>query len=160
MSPTPTPLPKGVRLRDARPEDAEAILALYHAAYHRDQDPHRTRPLKDTLEDVRAFLAEHALLVAEDEATGKPLATVHLRAVANVRRLAVAPEAKGTRLGSAMLDAAVERARHDGFDACELDTQDDHPWLAAFYRRHGFQERCIEVMPDGTRWLQMRMRLD
>lgn len=160
MNPTPSAWPNGVRLRDARPEDAEALHVLYHAAYHPDQDPHRTRPLKDTPEDIRGYLREHAVLVAEDEETGKLLATVHLRAIANVRRLAVSPDAKGLKLGSAMLDAAIERARQDGFDHAELGTQDDHPWLAPFYRRHGFVERCVEVMPDGTRWLQMRVRLD
>lgn len=159
VTPSPPPLPKGVRIRDARPEDAEAIHALYHAAYDPAQDPHRTRPLKDTLDDVRSYLREHALLVAEDETTGRLLAAVHLRSIVNVRRLAVAPEAKGRRMGALMLDAAVARAAREGFDYAELGTQDDHPWLAAFYRRHGFQDRCVEVMPDGTRWLQMRVRL-
>lgn len=156
----PRPLPPGVRLRDARPEDAEALHALYHAAYHPDQDPHRTRPLKDTVEDVRAYLREHAVIVAEDEKTGTLLATVQLRAIANVRRLAVAPEAKGLGLGSVLLDAALERAAADGFDFAELDTQPDHPWLPPFYARHGFEVRGIEELPDGGRWLVMRKRLD
>ena len=151
--------PPGVRLRDARPEDAEALHALYRAAYHPDQDPHRTRPLKDTRDDVRGYLREHAVLVAEDEKTGALLGTIHLRAIANVRRLAVAPEAKGTGLGSALMDAALERAAADGFDLAELDTQPDHPWLAAFYGRHGFEVRGIEELPDGGQWLVMRKRL-
>lgn len=155
----PRPLPPGIRLRDARPEDAEALHALYHAAYHPDQDPHRTRPLKDTVEDVRGYLREHALLVAEDEATGALLATVQLRAIANVRRLAVSPDAKGLGLGSALLDAALARAADDAFDLAELDTQPDHPWLAPFYARHGFEVRGVEELADGSRWLVMRKRL-
>ena len=151
---------RGVRVRDATMGDAEAIHALYVAAYDPKEDPHRTRPLEDTLEDVRGYLREHAVLVAEDEATGALLGSVHLRAVANVRRLAVAPAAKGAGVGSALLDAAVARAARDGFDLAELDTQPDHPWLVAFYARHGFEARCVEVMPDGTRWLQMRVRLE
>jgi len=153
--------PPGVRLRDATPADAEAIHALYHEAYSPQEDPFRAQagiPLRDTVEDVRGYTREHAVLLAED-AEGTLLATAHLRALANVRRLAVRPGRKGAKLGSLMLDAALERAKADGFDHAELDTFERHPWLAPFYRRHGFVERGVEVMPDGTRWLVMRRRL-
>lgn len=156
---SPAPLPPGLRLRDATPDDAEALHALLHAAYAPGQDPHRTRPLKDTLDDVRNYLSEHAVMVIEDEKTGRLLATIHLRSLVNLRRLAVSPDAKGLKLGSLLLDAALARAAAEGFDYAELGTQDDHPWLPEFYRRHGFAERCHEVMPDGTRWMQMRARL-
>jgi 4-diphosphocytidyl-2-C-methyl-D-erythritol kinase len=153
-------LPPGVRLRDATPSDAEAIHALYHEAYDPTHDPHRAAagiPLRDTVDDVRGYAREHALLVAERN--GSPLATVQLRALANVRRLAVSPRARCEGLGAAMLDAAAERARQDGFDFLQLETLASHPWLAPFYARHGYVERAIEVMPDGARWLVMRQRL-
>ena len=153
-------LPPGTRLRDGTPADADALHSLYHAAYGAGQDSHRDNkgaPLKDTLADVRSFLEEHAVLVAED-ADGLA-ATVALRSIANIRRLAVRPGLKGARIGSAMLDASRERARADGFDFAMLETFDDHPWLSPFYQRHGFEQRGIETFPDGSRWLVMRQRL-
>src|SRR5581483_5339238 len=114
------------------------------------------KPLPDTVEDVRAFLRERALLVAEDE--GGLVASAQVRAIANVRRVAVHPRAKGQGLGGVMVDAALDRARRERFDFAELDTQADHPWLPGFYRRHGFVERGVETLSDGSRWLVMRQK--
>lgn len=152
--------PPGVRLRDATSADAEVIHALYHEAYDPKHDPHRAAagiPLRDTVDDVRAYLQERALLVAERD--GDLLATVQLRALANVRRLAVSPRARGEGLGALMLDAAAERARRERFNFLQLETLASHPWLAPFYARHGYVERGVEVMPDGARWLVMRQKL-
>ena len=154
-------LPTGVHVRDARPADAEAIHALYHAAYAPGQDAHRDasgKPLRDSVDDVRGFLRERALLVAEDE-KGALVGTVALRAIANVRRLAVHPSQKKSGLGAALLDAIAERARHERFDVAQLETQHDHPWLPQFYARRGYVERGVETMTDGTKWLVMRQRL-
>lgn len=150
-------LPHGVRLRDATPADAEALHALYHAAYAPDEDPFRRKPLTDSVEDVRGFLREGGVLVAED-AEGL-VATAHLRAIANLRRVAVHPERKGDGLGRAIVEAALARARQEGYAWAELDTQPDHPWLPGFYARHGFVERGVETLADGSRWLVMRQRL-
>lgn len=153
-------LPQGVRVRVARPEDAEALHRLYHEAYALHQDPHRppVAALKDTVEDVRAYVRDSTVLVAEDEA-GNLVASVAIRSVANVRRLAVAPHRKGEGLGGALLEAAVERARADGFEVAELDTFATHPWLPPFYERHGFQRRGVLRLDEGTEWVEYRRRL-
>lgn len=160
-----------LRVRDARPEDAEKLHALLHAAYEdraRRASEHvgalassggDDRPLTDTLERVRADVAEGLVLVAEDE-EGRLVASVMLRRVANIRRLAVAPERKGEGLGGKMLEEAVARAAREGMTYAMLDTIPTHPWLPAFYRRHGFEDRCVERFPDGKDWLQLRRRLD
>lgn len=154
------PLPPGLHVRDARPEDAPALHALYHAAYAPGQDPHRppTMGLKDTVDDVRAYIEEGGVLVAEDE-QGRLVATVMLRSMANVRRLAVAPERAGSGLGAAMLEAGLERAKTDGFAWAFLDTMPEHPWLPKFYASRGFEERSVETLTDGTKWLVFRKRL-
>ncbi|HEX2022346.1 MAG TPA: GNAT family N-acetyltransferase [Candidatus Thermoplasmatota archaeon] len=153
-------LPPGVRVRDARPEDAEAILALYKASYSMHADPHRppTAGLRDTIDDVRAYLRDMEVLVAEDGA-GRVVGTVGVRSVANVRRLAVDPGRAGGGLGGALLEAAVARAKARGFEVAMLDTYAGHPWLPGFYRRHGFEDRSVERFPDGSEWLQLRRRL-
>lgn len=144
-----------LRVRDARPEDAEELHALLHAAY---KDRGDDRPLTDSVERVRADIEEGLVLVAED-AGGRLVASVMLRRVANIRRLAVAPDAKGAGLGAQMLEAAVSRAREDGSSYAMLDTIPTHPWLPEFYRKHGFEERCLEKFPDGNEWLQFRRKL-
>lgn len=153
-------LPPGIRVREARAEDAEALHRLYHEAYAPHQDPHRPpiAALKDTLDDVRAYIRDSTVLVAEDEA-GRIVATVAIRSIANLRRLAVAPSAKGNGLGASMLEAAVERAQAEGFEQAMLDTFATHPWLPGFYERHEFQRRGIERMEDGTEWIVYRRKL-
>lgn len=154
------PFPPGVRVRRARVEDAEKLHALYHAAYSVHEDPHRPpiMALKDSVDDVRAYIEEGDVLVAEDE-RGELVASIHARVLVNLRRLAVAPARKGEGLGGAMLEAAMEEARQEGRTWAMLDTLPTHPWLPSFYKRHGFVERCLETWPDGMRWLQFRRRL-
>lgn len=149
-----------MRIREATPQDAEEIHALYHAAYSVHNDPHRPpmAALKDTLDDVRAYLRDSTVLVAQDDA-GRIVGTVALRRVANLRRLAVAPDAKENGLGATLLEAAVERAHQEGFEVAELDTMAGHPWLPGFYERHGFAERGTLSMKDGTSWTAMRRKL-
>jgi GNAT superfamily N-acetyltransferase len=152
------PLPPGLRLRRATRDDAPALLALYRAAYSVHEDPHRppTGGLKDSLEDVRGYVEREVVLVAVHEATGALVASVALRRIANVRRLAVAPDRKGQGVGAAMLEAAADEARAEGFDLAMLTTFDAHPWLPAFYERHGFEAYSVERSKDGNVWRQMR----
>ena len=151
----PPALAESMRIRDATPDDVEALHALAHAAYAQRGE----RPLPDTPDDWRAFLRDSRVLVAEDD-EGRIVGTVGVRRIADVRRLAVAPEAKGKGVGSALLEAALDAARDEGFVLAELGTIPGHAWLPDFYRRHGFADRCTQVMPDGTEWLILRRRLD
>ena len=155
-----TAMTPALRVREARADDAVELHALYHAAYAEHQDPHRPpqAALKDLVEDVQAYIAEGLVLVAEDE-DGRLVGSVMLRRVANLRRLAVAPDRKGEGLGGALLEAALARAKEEGMTVAMLDTFPTHPWLPSFYRRHGFEERCVEVFPDGFEWLQFRKPL-
>lgn len=148
-----------MRFRDARPADAPTLHALYHEAYAVHRDPHRppVAALRDTVADVESYLAEGPILVAEEE--GALVGSVALRPIANVRRLAVHPDAQRAGLAGALLEAALERARAEGYAHAMLDTMADHPWLPGFYARRGFAERCVEHFPDGTRWRQFRRKL-
>lgn len=147
-----------LRIREARPEDAPALHALLHAAYAAREGPQGERPLLDTLDDVRGIIEEGLVLVGEN-AEGRLVSCVHLRRVAEVRRLAVAPEAAREGLGGQMLEEALGRAEALGHGVAMLDTIPTHPWLPEFYRRHGFAERCVERFPDGRDWLQLRRKL-
>ena len=52
--------------------------------------------------------------------------------------IAIVPSKRGTGLGSELLDALLDRARADGYDAITLSVEKDSP-AVGLYERHGFQ---------------------
>jgi GNAT superfamily N-acetyltransferase len=60
-------------------------------------------------------------------------------------------------LGTAILEAAIERARERGCRRIELDVSDANPPALALYRGHGF---ATGKGGDGTTDVLMRLRLD
>jgi len=53
--------------------------------------------------------------------------------------IAVVPSARGSGLGSELLDALMQRAREDGYNAISLSVEKDNP-AVALYQRHGFEQ--------------------
>ena len=52
--------------------------------------------------------------------------------------IAIVPNKRGTGLGSELLDALLDRARADGYDAITLSVEKDSP-AVGLYERHGFE---------------------
>jgi ribosomal protein S18 acetylase RimI-like enzyme len=52
--------------------------------------------------------------------------------------IAIVPSKRGTGLGSELLDALLDRARADGYDAITLSVEKDSPAIG-LYERHGFE---------------------
>jgi ribosomal-protein-alanine N-acetyltransferase len=52
--------------------------------------------------------------------------------------IAIVPSKRGTGLGSELLDALLERARADGYEAITLSVEKDSPAIG-LYERHGFE---------------------
>ncbi len=59
---------------------------------------------------------------------------------AELKRMYVAPHARGNGAADAILAALVEHAREHGVRALRLETGDQQHAALAFYRRHGFVE--------------------
>ncbi|MBM3540733.1 MAG: GNAT family N-acetyltransferase [Alphaproteobacteria bacterium] len=132
-----------IGIRDARPGDLEAVRGLLRA-YARALD------FQICFQDFEGELAampgpcappDGALLVAE--AGGRIVGTVALRplggGVAEMKRLYVAPEARGMGAGHALAEAALGRARAAGHARVVLDTVGATMASAeALYRRMGF----------------------
>ena len=101
--------------------------------------------------DVERRLAEARVLVAERE--GIVVGTITLYAdihaegmplhmpdgTAGIRATAVDPAARGRGIGGALVDAAIERARHDGARSVALHTAPVMVDAMRLYERHGFR---------------------
>jgi GNAT superfamily N-acetyltransferase len=83
------------------------------------------------------------LLVAGDPAIGFAH-VVHMESHAHLDQISVHPDHGRRGVGTALLEAAAERAALKGHGALTLTTYADLPWNAPFYARNGF----VEVAED------------
>jgi GNAT superfamily N-acetyltransferase len=79
------------------------------------------------------------LLVAGDPAIGFAH-VVDLESHAHLAQISVHPDHGRNGIGTALLEAAAERAALKGHGALTLTTYADLPWNGPFYARHGFVE--------------------
>lgn len=103
------------------------------------------------------------LLLARD-AAGQALGCVGLRPLAaegccEMKRLYLAPEARGAGLGRALADAIVRRAREVGYSELRLDTLATMTSALGLYRQMGFTEieSYYAPTPPGTVFMALRL---
>lgn len=103
-----------------------------------------------------------ALLLARD-GSGQALGCVALRPLGNglceMKRLYVAPAARGTGLGRALMRAVIATARRLGYRAMRLDTLSDMTAAQAMYAAAGFQHIApyYDGAAPGTIFLELRL---
>lgn len=156
-------------IRAARESEYEAVGELtfrgfgHHLPGARQPDAERL----DLLVDAGARAAAGELLVAEDTATGELLGTVtvlqHGSALARqaepgeaeVRLLAVLPEARRRGLGWQLLDRASELAVAQGAERIVLDTGVDNHGSQNLYERYGYVRRPDREKPRPAPKVQL-----
>jgi histidine triad (HIT) family protein len=142
----PDPIPE-VSVRPARAADATAVAEILAGGSIRaGEDPADPEPYRRAIEEVVAD-PPGTVLVAE---TGGQVAGVcqllvfrHLQErgglCAEIESMHVAEDQRGRGFGTALLNAAVERARAAGCYRIQLTSNKLRPDAHRFYRRHGFE---------------------
>lgn len=129
-------------IRAARAEDRAAVVALWHACG-------LTRPWNDPDRDF-ARAAEGAastILVAEIDGAIRGSAMVGDDGHRGwVYYLAVAPEARGTGLGRALMDAAEAWLRARGCAKIQLMVREDNAAALGFYDALGLERQGVVTL--------------
>lgn len=113
-------------------------------------------------EGIRGALPTIHYLVAERDGlvTGHAVASV-AGDIAELQRIAVAPEQRRHGLATALLDAVVELSRAGGADRLLLEVREDNAGALAFYAARGFVEvdRRRRYYRDGATAVVLRRGL-
>ncbi|MGV9879787.1 GNAT family N-acetyltransferase [Streptomyces sp. NPDC003006] len=162
-----------ITIRHAHPEEYEALGALTAQAYldggHLDfgaEDPYLA-----VLRDVAARAADADILVAAADGrilgcvtyvpSGGPMADIARENQAEIRMLAVSPEARGRGAGETLVRECVRRAKDAGRTGLVLSTQTSMHAAHRLYERIGFVRtperdwRPIETVPLLTYELRL-----
>jgi ribosomal protein S18 acetylase RimI-like enzyme len=153
-------------VRDARPDERDAIAALTRAAYAeiwRVMTPSAWAGFSRAMESGLATDAPVERIVAEEG--GRLVGSAMLYPASSnaygddarrvswpeVRLVAVHPDARGRGIARALMDECIRRARASGADALGLHTSKSFRAAIAMYARMGF-ERAPEhdFQPPGA----------
>jgi GNAT superfamily N-acetyltransferase len=142
---------ENVTLRDATPDEADAVSEVIRAAYAQFETTYPvdfTRYFEMVVQVERHF--ENAEIIVAEQ-TGRLIGTVFFyrdgslsaqgpwpEGSAGVLRLAVVPEARGMGLARRLTDECIRRCREYGIRTLALHTTDWMPVAKAMYERMGF----------------------
>ena len=153
-----------VRIRPARPEDAEGILDCLRVAfapYRRAYTPAAFRATVLTGPMLaRRYRSMHLLVACEGP---RVVGTVAIKPIsrghAHLRGMAVVPAYQGRGLAARLLRAAVRHARARGAHRLTLETTEPLQRAARFYARHGFRSTGRYRTWGGMRLLSYELRI-
>jgi GNAT superfamily N-acetyltransferase len=165
-----------VKIRAATPEDAAAIahvsVTTWQAAY-RDVfgDALDALSVDEATERRRAWLEaapERAFTLVGElygriEGFANAGAAIDDAQVGQLYAIYVLPQAWGTGLGHALMEAAVAGLRERGFEDAIVDVLTENPRARRFYEREGWsfaEEHDAEFLGIAVREARYRRRLD
>jgi len=140
-------------VRRAELADADAVGQLLHD-FNREYDEPTPGPRK-LGERIRELLSGDPTVVLLAGTGPEGLAVLRFRPSiwtdaleCYLAELYVVPDRRGHGLGRALMNAALEVARHEGADHMDLGTAEDDVAARALYESLGFSNR--EGKPDGS----------
>jgi GNAT superfamily N-acetyltransferase len=154
-------------IREAEAGDYPAVADLTEAAYRALGDA-RVDDYVPELRDVARRAHHCPILVAVDEATGRPIGTITYvpgpdnpyselegEEEAGIRMLAVTPEAQGRGVGRALIAEVAARARANGRTGIAIHTRPSMTAAHRLYESFGFVRdpaRDWEFEPGEWLW--------
>jgi putative acetyltransferase len=126
----------------AEPADQAEVHALlrqsdaYHAALYPAESNHLVDAAALAAPNVRFLVARRG-----GAAVGCGALVVGADGEAELKRMFVAPEARGLKIGSQILEALEAVGKAEGVRVIRLETGVRQPESLALYRRHGYTER-------------------
>ncbi|WP_438488917.1 GNAT family N-acetyltransferase [Streptomyces sp. S186] len=147
-----------VTISTATDDEAEQILKLQYLCYQTEAalyDDYGIEPLTQTLDSLRAELAEGCVMVARlgQEVVGSVRGTVDADGTAKIGKLIVHPRLQRHGLGGRLLAAVEQRlAEERSATRYRLFTGDRSEGNLRLYRSHGYA-------PVGTEQLTRRLNL-
>jgi ribosomal protein S18 acetylase RimI-like enzyme len=141
----------GVVVRRGGAQDVRFLRdMLHHAYYWKERAPEETGPGPVALYVKAWGRRGDAAMIAIDG--GFPVGAAWYRLFARDRpgygfvdertpelAIAVVPSARGKGVGSALLEALLDRARNEGYQAISLSVDRNNAGAIELYERHGFE---------------------
>lgn len=139
-----------MNLRRATSADIDAVVALQHAAYAKNQVVLGVVPLPLQADYAGLFRTMEVWLAASTAGLDGVLILEARPADLLIWSIATEPARPHTGLGSELLAWAETRARELGRDTMRLYTGTLLTHLVQWYGRHGYTTERIEQMPDRS----------
>nr|WP_069160181.1 GNAT family N-acetyltransferase [Nocardia altamirensis] len=109
-------------------------------------------PAKTVLKAVAGDdIVGYAMLIAGDPADPEVAKAVDLRPVLEISKMYVLPGHHGSGVSTALMLAALERAREGGFAGVWLGVNEENVRAQRFYGKHGFVEVGTKTFTLGNR---------
>lgn len=137
-----------VRVRPAGPDDAAVVAGLEQVAFPLDA---WSATLVGEGVDGRLPTTRYLVADRDTEVVGYAVVSV-VQDVAELQRIATAPEARRTGVATALLAASADLAAAEGAERMLLEVRQDNAAALAFYLGAGFCElsRRARYYRDGT----------
>ena len=134
-------------IRRFRPDDADALASIFHAAVHgtaiNDYTPEQVAAWSPAPPDARCYLrrAETRTVFVAEGSDGTPVAYGDMEADGHIDHLYCHPDVTGTGVGSALYEAVETAAREMGLSTVVVEASEGARRL---FERRGFvlQARC------------------
>jgi GNAT superfamily N-acetyltransferase len=154
----PKSSPESLKIREARPDDAEVCGRICYEAFRRINEQHGFPPdfpaPEIAMELLSVLFSHPGIYAVVAEADGKIVGSNCLderSAIAGIGPITIDPAAQNRQVGRQLMRAVLDRAAGRGFPGVRLVQAAFHGRSLSLYSRLGFEVREPLVVMQGTR---------